>query len=211
MQLGNKVAWFGSKKSSSFGGVRLKHRELFLDKQAAKASMETVEQAFSTVQRTIGWLRHPEAKILKDAMQLYFKSGTDKIGRIQPVLELVQNGMQSGKLSFKTDNTSTKRFSGAFNVDADDVPYIEGYVRNGANNTKGDIHVTRNYIMNNRFQAVRVFIHEATHRFASTADFDEQGYMHADGSDFREPGITPDQCLNNADSYAYFCMAVGYR
>ncbi len=211
MQLGNKVAWFGTSGKGSFGKVRLKHRELFFGKAEEQASMQTVEKAYSTLQLTIGWLRHAEAQKLKDAIQLYFKSGASAIPRIQPILELVQAGMTNGKLSLKTDNTSTSRFVNQFGVEADDVPYIEGYVRNGANGSKGDIHVTRDYIMNNRFQAVRTFIHEATHRFANTDDFGEQGYMHADGSDFRAPGITAEQCLNNADSYAYFCMAMGYR
>lgn len=211
MQLGNKVAWFGTSKSASFGKVRLKHRELFLDKAAEKASLETVEKSFTTLKNTIGWLAHRDANKVKQAMQLYFKSGTDKCGTVQALLEVVLNGMNNGKLTFKTDNTTAKRFTGAFGVDADDVPNIEGYVRNGSDGSKGAIHVTRDYIMNNRFQAVRVFIHEATHRFANTADFDEQGYMYADGSDFREDGIKADQCLNNADSYAYFCMALGYR
>jgi hypothetical protein len=211
MQIGNRVAWFGTGGKTSFGKVRLKHRELFFGKEEEKASLETLEKAYRTVQATIGWLRHTEAKVLKDAMQLYFKSPTTAVGRVQPVLELVIGGMNNGKLSLKTDNTSTSRFTGEFGVDAGDVPYIEGYVRNGPKGSKGDIHVTRNYIMNNRFQAVRTFIHEATHRFANTDDFGEQGYMFADGSDFRQPGITAEQCLNNADSYAYFCMAMGYR
>jgi hypothetical protein len=75
----------------------------------------------------------------------------------------------------------------------------------------GDILVTRDHIMNNRFRTVRVLIHEATHKFAQTDDFDEQGYMWSAGSDFRAPGIPSARCLNNADSYAYFCMAGGHR
>lgn len=211
MQIGNRVAWFGTKGNTSFGKVRLKHRELFFGKAEERASIETLEKAHLTVRTTIGWLRHTEANRLKDAMQRYFKSPATAVGRVQPILELVMGGMTNGNLSLKTDNTSTSRFTGAFGVDAGDVPYIEGYVRNGSDGSKGDIHVTRDYIMNNRFQAVRTFIHEATHRFANTDDFGEQGYMHADGSDFREPGITAEQCLRNADSYAYFCMAMGYR
>jgi hypothetical protein len=211
MQIGNKVAWFGGKQKASFGKVRLKHRELFFGKAEEKASMETVEKAYQAVQSTIGWLRHTEAKKLRDAMNLYFKSAVSEVPRVQSVLELVQGGMTGGKLSFKTDNTSASRSINYFGDAPDEVDLTEGYVRNRGDGTKGDIHVTRDYIMNNRFQAVRVFIHEATHRFANTDDFDEQGYMFADGSDFREPGITAAQCLNNADSYAYFCMAMGYR
>jgi hypothetical protein len=210
MSFTNSVLWFGKGSNTSFGKVRLKHREVFFGNDAQTASLETLEKAFTSLQRTIGWLGHPQATMLKTAMTRYFKSGVDKTQDVQAVLELTINGMRTGKLSLKTDNTSTSRFVNEFGVDRGDVPNIEGYVRNGANGSKGDIHVTRDYLMNNRFQAVRTFIHEATHRFANTDDFDEQGYMHADGSDFRQPGITAAQCLRNADSYAYFCMAMGY-
>lgn len=211
MSFGNSVLWFGTGTKTSFGKVRLKHREVFFGNETQTASVETLEKAFSALQRTIGWLSHPTATKLQDAMTLYFKSGTDKTTTVQGILELTINGMRTGKLSLKTDNTTASRFVNEFGVDRGDVPNIEGYVRNGSDGSKGDIHVTRDYLMNNRFQAVRTFIHEATHRFASTNDFAEQGYMFANGSDFRQPGITATQCLNNADSYAYFCMAMGYR
>jgi hypothetical protein len=210
MALGTSVLWFNKNKQASFGKIRLKHRELFFDSAAEAASLETVEKAYLTLRRTIGWLAHRDANKLKTAMQLYFKSDTAEAGTVQGILEITINGINNGKLSLKTDNTSAHRFEKALGVDKGDVPYIEGYVRNGSGGKKGDIHVTRDYIMNNRYQAVRTFIHEATHRFANTDDFDEQGYMEADGSDFREPGITAAQCLRNADSYAYFCMAMGY-
>ncbi|MBX9663190.1 hypothetical protein [Novosphingobium sp.] len=211
MALGTSVLWHNKDKQASFGKVRLKHRELFLDKAAQQASMDTLEKAYTTVRTTIGWMVHRNATKLEQAMQQYFKSGTGKAGDVQAILEITINGMNNGKLALKTDNTSDYRSINYFGDKKEVLPYIEGYVRNGPNGTKGDIHVKRDYIMNNRFQAVRTFIHEATHRFASTEDFGEQGYMWSDGSDFREPGITADQCLRNADSYAYFCMAMGYR
>jgi hypothetical protein len=190
--------------------VKLAHRELFFDKSVKDASIETIAKSMKAVDLTITFLGEAKPKI-KEAVRKYFKADDGAtIRTIMAKLELVKGGFNSGKLVMKTDNSSSARLQ-SLGVDAGDVQYIEGYVRNGSNGTKGQIHVTRDYVLNNRYQAVRTFIHEATHKFADTDDFDEQGYIFADGSDFREPGITAAQCLNNADSYAYLCMACGYR
>lgn len=140
-----------------------------------------------------------------DCMKRYFKC--QQKNTVLSKVEIIQASMRNG-FNFKTDNTSKQRSMNVFGDAEDEVDLTEGYVRGM---DVGDIHVTRDYIMNNRFQAVRVLIHEASHKFCQTDDFDEQGYMKADGSDFRAPGITSAQCLNNADSYAYFCMALGYK
>jgi hypothetical protein len=208
MQIGNKVAWFGSDSKTSFGKVRLKHRELFFSREAERNSIETVEKAYSAVRQTIAVMMSGGTKAkrkLDQAMQTYFKC--DNTLKVMATLELVQNGMKGG-YSLKTSNTSFSRNVNFFGDKPDEVDLTEGYVRGG---NIGDIHVRRDYIMNNRFQAVRALIHEATHKFADTEDFGEKGYIYADGSDFREQGITYDECLINADSYAYFCMALGYR
>ncbi len=194
MQIGNKVAWFGSDSKTSFGKVRLKHRELFFSREAERNSIETVEKAYSAVRQTIAVMMSGGTKAkrkLDQAMQTYFKC--DNTLKVMATLELVQNGMKGG-YSLKTSNTSFSRNVNFFGDKPDEVD-----------------HVRRDYIMNNRFQAVRALIHEATHKFADTEDFGEKGYIYADGSDFREQGITYDECLINADSYAYFCMALGYR
>jgi hypothetical protein len=190
--------------------VKLAHRELFFDKTVKDASVETIAKAMKTVDLSITFLGEAKPKI-KGAVRKYFKADDGAtIRSIIAKLELVKGGFSSGKLVMKTDNSSSERLQ-SLGVDAGDVQYIEGYVRNASNGGKGQIHVSRDYVMNNRYQAVRTFIHEATHKFANTDDFDEQGYIFADGSDFRQPGITAAQCLNNADSYAYLCMACGYR
>ena len=77
----------------------------------------------------------------------------------------------------------------------------------------GDAHVDRAYIASgteNRPRAILTFIHEATHRYAGTVDFDDKGYISAtnyfagNGIMFREPGLTAAQAAINADSYAVF-------
>jgi hypothetical protein len=68
----------------------------------------------------------------------------------------------------------------------------------------GEIHVDKMTIRSNMTMAVITYIHEATHRFSNTDDYGDQGYFKSDGSDFVAPGLTWQQALNNADSYAYF-------
>ncbi len=68
----------------------------------------------------------------------------------------------------------------------------------------GEIHLDTTTIRNDMTMAVITYIHEATHRFSNTDDHGDQGYFRSDGSSFCMPGLTWQQALNNADSYAYF-------
>ena len=56
---------------------------------------------------------------------------------------------------------------------------------------------------------VKVFIHEATHRYAGTVD---KSFMDTTGSTFREnqaiTNPTPEDCLINADSYAWCVLHI---
>lgn len=52
----------------------------------------------------------------------------------------------------------------------------------------------------------RTLVHEATHRYAATED---HAYCTPDGSGFKNGATpTPAECLENADSYAFFCFAM---
>jgi len=76
--------------------------------------------------------------------------------------------------------------------------------RGGERVARGDIHLDQD-VLNDDDMAEITFIHEATHKYASTADHDKRGYLEADDSGFQAPGLTKAEALNNADSYAYFC------
>ncbi|PZN92803.1 MAG: hypothetical protein DCF31_14830 [Alphaproteobacteria bacterium] len=88
----------------------------------------------------------------------------------------------------------------------------------GKNEYVGRQHVDRSYFEDfnaeNRTRAILTYIHESTHRYAGTVDFDDQGYVSAttyigNGSiRFREPGISKAQALVNADSYAVFVCEI---
>ncbi|WP_353228421.1 hypothetical protein [Novosphingobium sp.] len=89
----------------------------------------------------------------------------------------------------------------------------------------GGAHIDREYIVNptqnNGFQrGVLTFIHEATHRYAGTVDYDDEGYISATqffgggGIHFRDENpdgsckLTKTQLLTNADSYAVFIYEI---
>jgi len=68
----------------------------------------------------------------------------------------------------------------------------------------GEIHIDKQTIRTDMTMAVITYLHEATHRFANTDDHGDQGYFKSDGSSYIQPGLTWQQALRNADSYAYF-------
>ncbi|TPG08169.1 hypothetical protein EAH88_10960 [Rhodanobacter glycinis] len=59
-------------------------------------------------------------------------------------------------------------------------------------------------------QAVRFFIHECTHIYADTDDHSERGYGNNQGT-YRQPGLTPEEAPNNADTYAYLTVQLAGR
>ncbi|MHB1304693.1 MAG: hypothetical protein ACYCZB_14650 [Acidiphilium sp.] len=71
---------------------------------------------------------------------------------------------------------------------------------------RGDIHIGRSRLDTGPELSAKTIIHEASHKFASTADFGEKGYTYDDDGLFREPGLTHAEALNNAESYARFVM-----
>ncbi|MEE2732515.1 MAG: hypothetical protein VYA55_16970 [Pseudomonadota bacterium] len=71
---------------------------------------------------------------------------------------------------------------------------------------KGDIHMGSSVVKNGtQLENAALFLHEATHKYASTSDFGNKGYT-TDKGYYREEGLTPAQALNNADTYARFVM-----
>jgi hypothetical protein len=185
------------------GQVRLKHRELFLTESMQKATEQTVTDArFKVLTARARMAISPLPAEVDAALTQYFKTtGTSAIdcNVILSTLQLISNGINAD-VNIKVSYVNKVHLpDGLAQTD------VEGYVR-GKN--AGDIHVSPEYIKGNAFQAVRTFIHEASHKYASTDDFGEQGYIFADGSDFRRAGITKADCLKNADSYAYFVMKV---
>ncbi|MFM9883260.1 MAG: hypothetical protein ACKVQT_09560 [Burkholderiales bacterium] len=75
---------------------------------------------------------------------------------------------------------------------------------------RGSIHVSTGRLDTGTRLAAKTVIHEATHKFASTADFGEKGYTYDATGEYRTPNgetpLTAAEALNNAESYARFVL-----
>jgi hypothetical protein len=77
---------------------------------------------------------------------------------------------------------------------------------NNVRTHRGDIHLDSDRLDTGPELSAKTVIHEATHKFASTADFGTKGYTNDDDGLFRAAGLTHAEALNNAESYARFVM-----
>lgn len=71
---------------------------------------------------------------------------------------------------------------------------------------RGAIHLDTARLDTGPELSAKTLIHEATHKFASCADFGEKGYTYDEDGTFRAPGLTHAEALNNAESYARFVV-----
>lgn len=93
--------------------------------------------------------------------------------------------------------------------------YEEGNTIKVSKGFRGDIHINSGVLAgrSNLTNAV-TFVHESSHKFADTADFGFKGYVCNKTGNYYEDGLTHDQALMNADSFAnlivqYYFMANG--
>ncbi len=203
--------------------IKTKQGELGLSNLEMQHAANVVSASRMILPMVIAWVSWPagEIKTRRNAyMARYFKcapGGPDQndVNTVLKKLELVMNGINT-KINLK--------------VAADDDAY--GYVgfrggikgvmrgvfskrhnigtRGGKMVSRGDIHLDRD-VLDDEGLAIITFIHEATHKYASTADHGDSGYLANDGVAFEAPGLTRTQALNNADSYAWFCYNMFYE
>jgi hypothetical protein len=199
--------------------IKTKHGEIGLTNLEQQQVGQTVYRSRSILPQVIAWLSWPNGTTkakLNPLLQRYFLTtgnwpAPGDIETILKKLELVMNGINAkinvkvapddgayGYVGYKTGISGIARgiFSGRHNFGT----------RNGSIVTRGDIHIDQDTLDDAQL-AVITFIHEATHKYASTADHGKSGYLENDGLTFEAPGLTPVQALNNADSYAWFCYA----
>ncbi len=203
--------------------IKTKHGEMALINIEQQQIGHTVSVSRGIVAQVIGLLAWPTASHrarVHAHMARYFL--TDAAGpsraEVETVLkklELVMNGINNkinvkvapddsayGYVGFKTGVTGFARglFSSRHNLGT----------RGGKIVSRGDIHIDRDTLDDAELSII-TFIHEATHKYASTADHGDSGYLDNSGLQFDAPGLTKKQALNNADSYAWFCYAAYYR
>jgi hypothetical protein len=74
-----------------------------------------------------------------------------------------------------------------------------GYFNYASSNVQNEINMALAQTKD-KYQFVRYLIHEATHLYPKTVDHADRGYVNNNG-EYREPGLTREEALKNADSY----------
>lgn len=82
---------------------------------------------------------------------------------------------------------------------------VEVYMFNFAKSTEKQKLSLAKAQFNSANQIIRYMIHEATHAYAQTNDYSDRGYVNNDGA-FRQSGLSKEEALANADSYACFVV-----
>jgi hypothetical protein len=90
------------------------------------------------------------------------------------------------------------RVTGVIQYDSDGDPIAR----------RGEVHVDTDTIRKNPVLATITLIHEAAHKWGNVDDHDDKGYFNPKCTAYGAPGLTWQQALNNADSYAVFCYKV---
>ncbi len=143
---------------------------------------------------------------------------TSQRTRIQVVLELTMNGLNSENVNIKVGFDPLKKALASVKV-SDLSGYVNGHYfvsmrRDGKRYTgsgalkKGDIHLSLEVINGDIDDLVHCIIHEATHKYADTDDggLFANGYIAHNCCSLDEPcSLSTKACFSNADSYAMFC------
>lgn len=217
--------YFAKKQLGSVTGatvhVRYSYAAVFQGGVDKKLS-EAVNEGLAALELTVNYMKDTDSNNLNAHFKRYFEkyflsqnyTDADMLNTIYAVLLLTKNGLANSN----TIKVYSKQGTSSGGIAA-------GYVNNYWGKTaaqkhrnpgtyqdpngekavfKGDIHMGSSIIKNNsQLNNVVLFIHEATHKYASTSDFGEKGYTTANGS-YRQHGLTTAEALNNADSYARF-------
>jgi hypothetical protein len=155
-------------------------------------------------------------------MDYYFVFGgappsTADFNVIHQVLNLTVNGLMGGGLNIKVTmsgaaNGYVNPHHGGLRLKAKVRAKIGPKARwtpgvfSGLAVNRDDIHLDSDRLDNGTELAAKTVIHEASHKFASTADFGNRGYTKDDDGTFKAAGLTHAEAFNNADSYARFVM-----
>jgi|GEM_PF-5953962 len=206
-------------KPEGAGKIRVKikdHAELAATELSTVGDVvEKSREILPFVLAQLAWPRGGSKPDRDARLNRYFKTGATPsqgdISTIYAKLELTMNGI-NGKVNVKV--APNPRAYGYVGLRGGAKGLLRGLFSprhnfgrdEGRLITWGDIHLDTD-VLDDFDLAVVTFIHEATHKFASTNDYGDAGYLKNDGLRFRKDGLQNAQALNNADSYAWFCMA----
>jgi hypothetical protein len=136
-----------------------------------------------------------------------FKTGSppspDQVLKIVAKIELLNTGL-TGSVELKA-NVNGARAMEKTGVTVSDPTKIAGYAGIGPDSPM-KIHVKREILEGKRLDACRWFLHEASHKFASTVDHIYLGSHSRSSAEWRT--LDFDKLVNNADSYGVLiCQA----
>ena len=204
------------KTTRALGGntVHLRHKGPWLSNADTNAILGQVQTAKSMLSATIAAIYNGVIGSAKRHAATYFLipnppgPTAEQCRRIIEVLELAYNGLNSdvtlklgadGGYGYVRQHHVPARTPGSFSAGDGTALTHEGRT----------IHISKKCMLRSADIGVITVIHEATHKYANTLDHGFPGYRNGDDSGWMEPGLTVDQALNNADSYAYFAFHVG--
>jgi hypothetical protein len=237
--------WRGSTvKPNNDPAIHVKYSSLTLDDNRKLQVTEAVQRARYMLAYVIAAMQSPASlsDAGKMALHSYFKTPATgptlaDFQTIKGVLELTLNGLtNAGGVAVKISKGSP----GYVNVHVRGTSGLRAKVLGSSVATtlfakpgwtagtkqgfgdvhRGSIHVSTGRLDTGTPLAAKTVIHEASHKFASTADFGEKGYTYDATGEYRTPqGETPlthDEALNNAESYArcvleWFIAEVGWQ
>ena len=194
--------------------VQLRHKWPWLSASATSNILDQVQRAKSMLSVAIAAMYSRVTRSAKRHAETYFLipnppgPTAEQCRRIIEVLELAYNGLNSdvtlklgadGGYGYVRQHHVPARTPGSFSAGDGTALTHEGRT----------IHISKKCMLRSADIGVITVIHEASHKYANTFDHGDAGYRKEDDSGWWEPGLTVDQALNNADSYACFAFRIG--
>jgi hypothetical protein len=206
-------------------GANLDAQGTQLERFQVKAAAAIVNKAIACLGATHRQLKHG---LRGDALRysrryfLFGANGPDAMQRnvMLSVLVLTWNGLRSERTIVIDEhglNEGAMGWTSVVPVPADQITAVQAAqperktfydAPTGGFVSVGQVNVSDALLQAETRQGVMTFLHEATHRYANTQDFDAKGYS-TDGVTFNAPGLTTMEALQNAESYGWFAYKVG--
>lgn len=221
--------WRGTSAVPTVGPeIHLKYSFLGLSKEHKQGAVEALGLARIMMREILSVVNKGPMALTENQlaiMDYYFVFGgnppsTNDFKVIQATLTMTANGLMGDKLNLKVRPEDdawgyVNKHDGRFGLKeklrsalklkkSRWTPGID--YRSGVRTHRGDIHLDTGMLDNGPELSAMTIIHEATHKFASTADFGDRGYTDNETGEFEAPGLTHAEALNNAESYARFVM-----
>jgi hypothetical protein len=202
------------KTEKQIGGMtlQLKHKGISLAKTDAAKITGSVARAKSMLSTTIAAISCGPGQKERDLADKYFLTNG---GPSQAEWQAIQSKLELIYNSLNTDMTIKLGADGAHG----NVKYttVAAGTPGSFQDTNGDhitfagheLHVSKKTLLKSPELGAITVLHESSHKYANTNDYDKAGYRKEDDSGWCATGLTPANALNNADSFAYFVYRVG--